>query len=55
MAYGKKSADWDFDQAQKKLDSAGGVKIAARGPLAHRQRQRRIRINRRIGYQKPWT
>ena len=30
MAYGKKSADWDFDQAQKKLDSASGVKVAHR-------------------------
>ena len=30
MVYGKKSADWDFDQAQKKLDSAGGVKVVHR-------------------------
>ena len=28
MAYGKKSADWDFNQLQKKLDKAGGVKVA---------------------------
>jgi hypothetical protein len=55
MAYGKKSADWDFDQTQKKLDAAGDVKIAARGPLGHRQRQRQIRIKRRIGYGKAWT
>ena len=28
MAYGKKSADWDFNQTQKKLDKAGDVKVA---------------------------
>ena len=28
MAYGKKNADWDFNQAQKRLDTAGGVKVA---------------------------
>ena len=28
MAYGKKSADWDFDQTQKGLDKAGDVKVA---------------------------
>ena len=55
MAYGKKNAAWDFDQAQKKLDTAGGVKIAARRQLGHRQRKRRIRIKRREGYGKEWT
>ena len=30
MAYGKKNAAWDFDQAQKKLDSAGGAEVAHR-------------------------
>ncbi len=30
MAYGKKSADWEFDQLQKKLDATGGVKVAHR-------------------------
>ena len=31
-----------------------GSKVAARGPLGHRQRERGIRIKRRWGFGKPW-
>tara|TARA_Y100000310_G_C20274027_1_gene619380 strand:+ start:290 stop:466 length:177 start_codon:yes stop_codon:yes gene_type:complete len=31
-----------------------GSEVAARGPLAHRQRERGIRIKRRWGFGKPW-
>ena len=51
------SPTWELDKEIKHLDigTDSGTKVAARGPLGHRQRQRRIRINRRIGYKKPWT
>jgi hypothetical protein len=51
MAYGKKNAAWDFDQAQKKLDSASGVKVAHRwSPERRRHKARREENLRRKLY-----
>ena len=53
MAYGKKSADWDFDQAQKKLDSASGVKVAHR--WSSERKHRVLRRNHMLARKKLYT
>ena len=51
MVYGKKNAAWDFDRAQKKLDSAGGAEVAHRwSPERRRHKARREENLRRKLY-----